>query len=133
MSISTRESILSALETNIPIILRLTPYTAGSLLRCIHFAFPAIFISVLIYGNHLARIGSIFILMGIMALFYASGGCLLTMLENRLCGDKFTVIDPLMEWLHIPINTRNRKSTTYAFMCANLIGGVAFLWMTYKE
>jgi hypothetical protein len=52
-------------------------------------------------------------LIGVFFLFFITNGCLLTMLEHRLCGDEFTIADPFIEVLGIELNSKNRVNVSY--------------------
>jgi hypothetical protein len=44
----------------------------------------------------------------IFILFNIFNGCILTRLEKRFCKNNFTVIDPFLEYLNLPVTFENR-------------------------
>ena len=54
-------------------------------------------------------------------------GCILKMLEHRLCGDEFTIADPFIELLDLELNSRNRMLISYCIA----IGYLAFFMIVY--
>ncbi len=49
-------------------------------------------------------------------------GCFISMLENRLCDDKFNIVDPFLEYNNVNINYKTRKIVTiYIAVCYTLI------------
>ncbi len=85
----------------------------GILSRSFHVGTPLMMIlTLLMAGQFLATISAIcLILVGIM--FYRFNGCFLSMLENRLCDDDFTIADPILEALHLDAVNENRLVGTY--------------------
>jgi hypothetical protein len=46
-------------------------------------------------------------------MYIAFGGCILSMLENKMCKDDFTVADPFLELLHLDKTSKNRYNITF--------------------
>jgi len=57
----------------------------------------------------------------IFVMFFAFGGCILSMVENKLCNDDFTIADPFLELLQLKKTSNNR----YIITCA--IGSVYYM------
>ena len=49
------------------------------------------------------------------------GGCILTILEQRLCKENYTVVDPFIKLFGLEINSKNRKSFTLCIMLPLLV------------
>ena len=92
---------------------RVSKKTLGQTLRSYHVSCPFVVIILLFYGTQLcvtiAAINLIFVFM----CFFLSNGCLLTMLEHRLCGDEFTIADPFIEFLGMDSTSKNRVKVSY--------------------
>jgi len=87
--------------------------TLGCTIRSYHVSMPFFFFIFLFYGSKEILILIIFGLFGALTMFYLSNGCLLTMLENRLCGDDFTIADPFIEYYGMELNSKNRVIISY--------------------
>ena len=126
-----KAALLATLEVSVPRLMHLSPRSAGHVLRALHFAFPALFILVVLTAPFWAVMSAIAGLFIVAYLFTTYRGCLLSMLEQRLCKDDFTVIDPVLEWTGTPINNRGRRRMTYSFMAIHFILGLWIFWMRW--
>jgi hypothetical protein len=54
----------------------------------------------------------IFLLVVIFLMFFIFDGCILSMIENKVCNDDFTIADPFLEVLEWDKNTKNRFNVT---------------------
>ena len=70
------------------------------------------FIILLIADQWVATV-SAFCLLLVALSFYRFNGCFLSMLENRLCNDDFTIADPILEVMHLDPTNENRLVGTY--------------------
>ena len=68
---------------------------------------------LLFYGSQLVVTISAINLIAVFTCFFMFNGCVLTMLEHRLCGDEFTIADPFIEGLDLELNSRNRMLISY--------------------
>jgi hypothetical protein len=69
----------------------------------------------------------IWCLICIIWIFHISlGGCVLTRIEQKLTGEKITIIDPLLELFHIPVN----KETTMGITL--LTSSTCFIFITFE-
>ena len=71
--------------------------TLGQTIRSYHVSLPFVVLILLFYGTQLTVSIAAINLIIVFILFFISNGCLLTMLEHRLCGDEFTIADPFIE------------------------------------
>jgi hypothetical protein len=92
---------------------RISKKTLGNTIRSYHVSIPFLFLIFLFYGSHKSLILIIISMFCCLILFYLSNGCLLTMLEHRLCGDDFTIADPFIEHYGMELNNKNRVTVSY--------------------
>lgn len=84
----------------------------GHLIRAIHFGLPFICFFLLLTGKfYLAMIGVAIIVKSVFA-FFILEGCYMSMIENKLLGDTFTVVDPMLEFLHFDVTRKSRYYIT---------------------
>lgn len=93
----------------VPYFPSLLGYCSGNVLRVLHV--------FLIFGTHvLSFIGNpkivCFIWVGLAASTYLFHGCLLTRVEIWMTGEKYSVVDPALEILGLPVNRTNRMKIT---------------------
>jgi len=101
--------------------------TIGMMLRSYHISAPLVFLVVLFNGSQLASTIIVINLICVFICFFLFNGCLLTMLEHRLCGDEFTVADPFIEMLDLESTNRNRMFISYFIA----IGYFLFFFIVY--
>ena len=85
----------------------------GILLRSFHISQPPLIFFAVATQNKYLAIFAISFFIAVVLLFFLFKGCFLTVLENKICNDDFTLIDPLLELLNKSINNSNRINTTY--------------------
>jgi hypothetical protein len=68
---------------------------------------------------------NLIVIFGLFTLVF--NGCILTMLEHRLCGDEYTIADPFIEQLDMELNSRNRMIVSYCIA----IGYFCFFFLVY--
>lgn len=88
-------------------------YILGQILRIIHFLKLQISLAIFIWGSKIACIIVIIFHCLIAISFNLFKGCIFTKLEMKLCQDKFTVVDPCMEFLGHEITYDNRMKFSY--------------------
>ena len=101
--------------------------TLGMTIRSYHLACPFVVLIVLCYGSQWWVTANAFSLMFVFFTYFICNGCLLTMLEHRLCGDEFTIADLFIEVLQMEMNTRNRMIVSYCIA----ISYFAFFFLVY--
>ena len=80
----------------------------GIIIRGFRISSPAnILISLLFLPKKLFILTIIYLLV-LLSFFIYFDGCLLTILERKLCGDDFTFIDPVLEAYDLELNNKNR-------------------------
>ena len=83
---------------------RLLPYTNGQMIRSFHMSSPFIFFLMSSIGPPWMIYITIAFLITITSFFIIFGGCVLSMLETKLCQDKFNILHPLMEYYSIVVH-----------------------------
>jgi hypothetical protein len=101
--------------------------TLGMTLRSYHVSCPFVVLILLFYGSQWCVTIAAMNLIVVFFLFVITNGCLLTMLEHRLCGDEFTIADPFIETMGIELNSRNRVKISYGIA----IGYFIFFFLVY--
>jgi hypothetical protein len=87
---------------------KLSRKTLGTYIRALHICGPLNIWLAMLYISKPISIFFIIILFILLFFFYIFDGCILTMLERKLCGDTFTFIDPFLEHNSLELNTKNR-------------------------
>ena len=102
--------------------------TLGYTMRSYHVSCPFFIMLLLFYGSQtvvtIAGLSLIFVF-GLFVLVF--NGCILTMLEHRLCGDEYTIADPFIEMMGMEMNSRNRMFISYCIA----IGYFMFFFLIY--
>ena len=88
--------------------LNVQPRTLGMLLRSFHSVTPFIWVCTALFGSiTFCRMTIVFMSASLIS-FFKYRGCWLTRLERRLCGDDFTIVDPIIETRGLQVNNRTR-------------------------
>lgn len=101
--------------------------TLGHTIRSYHVSLPFVVMILLFYGTQYSATVSGLCLIFVFIMFFISNGCLLTMLEHRLCGDEFTIADPFIEIFGIESTSENRVLVSYGIA----IGYFIFFYLVY--
>jgi hypothetical protein len=101
--------------------------TLGNTIRSYHVSLPFVIIILLFYASQWCVTIAALSLVGVFILFFITNGCLLTMLEHRLCGDEFTIADPFIEKMGMELNSKNRVLISYFIA----IGYFIFFFLVY--
>ena len=88
---------------------------------------PFVVIILLFYASQWCVTIAGLSLVGVFILFFITNGCLLTMLEHRLCGDEFTIADPFIEYMGMELNSKNQVKISYFIA----IGFFIFFFLVY--
>lgn len=84
----------------------------GIMMRSFHISTPIYFILVTLFAPKNVVWVVLFLLVIIFLMFFIFGGCILSMIENRVCNDDFTIADPYLEALEWEKNSKNRFNVT---------------------
>jgi hypothetical protein len=109
---------------------KVSNYTIGMYIRGWHIMTPIYTIILMFYVSKLFYHILIFNLLFVFFAFIYFNGCVLTVLETKLCGDTFTFIDPILEYNNIELNSKNRYNVS--FIVANLYLLVTFIIYFYR-
>ena len=90
-----------------------------------HIMTPIYTIILMFYFSKLSYHILIFNLFFVFSAFIYFKGCVLTVIESKLCGDTFTFIDPILEYNNIELNSKNRYNVS--FIVANLYLALTFI------
>ena len=102
--------------------------TLGYTMRSYHVSCPFILLTLLFYCPQWVvtfHAINLIVIFGLFTLVF--NGCILTMLEHRLCGDEYTIADPFIEQLDMELNSRNRMIISYCIA----IGYFCFFFLVY--
>ncbi len=92
---------------------RISKKTLGNTLRSYHVSMPFVVMVLLFYGSQLTVTIAGINLIVVFICFFLTNGCLLTMLEHRLCGDEFTIADPFIEFIGMESSSKNKVLVSY--------------------
>jgi len=92
---------------------KISQKTLGYTIRSYHVSCPFLVMILLFYGSQLAVTITAMNLFAVFILFFMFNGCILSMLEHRLCGDEYTIADPFIEYLDMESSSKNRMLISY--------------------
>lgn len=84
----------------------------GIMMRSFHMSFPVCFFLLCIFAPQPIVLGILSILVIILFMFFGFDGCILSMIENKICKDDFNIADPFLELLGWEKNRKNRFNIT---------------------
>jgi hypothetical protein len=91
---------------------KLSTKSLGILMRSFHTSTPVCFLLIALFAPKRV-VWIVFVLLVIILLmFILFDGCILSMIENKVCNDDFTIADPFLELLDWEKNTKNRFNVT---------------------
>ena len=123
----TRKKILDFLE-KLCESSRMSKKTLGYTMRSYHVSTPFVLMLFLFYGPQWAvtvHAVNLVIIFGLFTVVF--NGCILSMLEHRLCGDEYTIADPFIEFFGMELTSRNRMIISYGIA----IGYLIFFFLVY--
>lgn len=95
---------------------KINNYTIGQHFRALHVAIPMVLMTlVFLASKEIVKLVIIYFIF-IIFLFIYFDSCLLTLLERRLCNDKFTIFDILLEILNLPMDSKTQKLVSMTTM-----------------
>jgi hypothetical protein len=101
---------------------RFSPNTIGIILRSFHMSAPIGFLLLCALAPKPIVFLTLFLLMIIFFLFFIFGGCFLSVVENRICKDDFTIADPFLELIQAKKSNKNRYNVSlligFIYYCA---------------
>ncbi len=85
----------------------------GIMIRSLHMNLPGMILLIFCLGVDW-MVGLIILFIACSVVSYITfNGCILSMLEHRLCQDDFTLIDPFLEYFSLEITNKNRNQISY--------------------
>jgi len=84
----------------------------GIMMRSFHISTPLCFFFIILFAPKKVVWVVLFLLLVIFFMFFVFDGCILSMIENKVCDDDFTIADPFLEMLNLEKNTKNRLNIT---------------------
>lgn len=96
---------------------KLSDKSLGILIRSFHTSTPVSLLFLSIFAPLYVVNCIVAFLVVVFFLFFIFGGCFLTMVENQICNDDFTIADPFLELIEWEKNSKNR------FNISCIIGG----------
>lgn len=91
---------------------KFTKKSLGIMMRSFHMSTPIFFILIALFAPKRVVWIVIFLLIVILFMFFIFDGCILSMIENKVCEDDFTIADPYLEALEWEKNSKNRFNVT---------------------
>ena len=116
----TKKNFINFLEKkcdNIPI----SNKSLGILIRSIHINLPIIILIIVSCGSKTSAIIHVLFLLFVVFMYIIFNGCILSMLEERLCKEQYILVDPFIELSGREINYINRKLFTLWIMIPHVI------------
>ncbi len=86
--------------------------TLGIMMRSFHMSCPVGFFLIMIFAPLPICWVVITLLILILLMFCVFNGCIMSMVENKICNDDFTIADPFLELLEWEKNKKNRYKVT---------------------
>ena len=111
---------------------KMSKKSIGFLVRTIHASSPIIYMILVLFAPHIIAFITIVFSIFIFFLFYMFDGCMLSKIENALCEDKFTIIDPYLEMLDIPVTKKNIFFATKLFMVLYFIAILSVYYIRFS-
>jgi len=91
---------------------KLSNKSLGILMRSFHMSTPVFFLLIALFAPKKVVWIVFVLLVIILVMFITFDGCILSMIENKVCNDDFTIADPFLEHLDWEKNTKNRFNVT---------------------
>jgi len=93
----------------------------GIMMRSFHTGTPLSFFLILIFAPQYVVNIVVALLVIIFIMYLIFDGCILSMIENKVCNDDFTIADPFLELLEWEKTSKNR----YNISC--IVGGSYYI------
>lgn len=96
--------------------------SSGILIRSFHMASPiGFFLIMLLCQSRTICLFTLGVLVVIAFSFFFFDTCMISSLENRIIGDEFNIIDPVLELLGMELDFMNRLKISYGIGCFYII------------
>ena len=106
---------------------KLSDKSLGIMMRTFHISTPVSYLILsLLAPRYVVNIVAGLLLV-IFLMFIVFGGCILSMVENKICNDDFTIADPFLELLEMEKTSKNRFNISLTiFTIFNIIIGIIY-------
>jgi hypothetical protein len=106
---------------------KLSDKSLGIMMRTFHISTPVSYLILsLLAPRYVVNIVAGLLLV-IFLMFFVFGGCILSMVENKICNDDFTIADPFLELLEMEKTSKNRFNISLTiFTIFNIIIGIIY-------
>lgn len=112
--------------------LPLSMKSIGILIRSFHMASPiGFFMIMLLCPNKFICLFTLGVLVVIAFSFFFFDTCMVSSLENRIIGDDFNIIDPVLELLNMELSFMNRLKISYGIGCFYIMGMFGLYFMRF--
>lgn len=100
---------------------KLTDKSVVIIMRGFHVSTPITFFILSLVASQYAVNWVIALLIVVFCMFFIFDGCILSMVENKICNDDFTIADPFLELLEWEKTSKNR------FNISCIVGGLYYV------
>ena len=106
---------------------KLSDKSLGIMMRTFHISTPVSYLILSVLApRYVVNIVAALLLV-IFFMFFVFGGCILSMVENKICNDDFTIADPFLELLEMEKTSKNRFNISLTiFTIYNIIIGIIY-------
>jgi hypothetical protein len=106
---------------------KLSDKSLGIMMRAFHISTPVSYLILSLLAPRYVVNCVVGLLLLIFLMFFVFGGCILSMVENKICNDDFTVADPFLELLEMEKNSKNRFNISLTiFTIFDIIIGIIY-------
>ena len=106
---------------------KLSDKSLGIMMRTFHISTPVSYLILSVLApRYVVNIVAALLLV-IFLMFFVFGGCILSMVENKICNDDFTIADPFLELLEMEKTSKNRFNISLTiFTIYNIIIAIIY-------
>jgi hypothetical protein len=106
---------------------KLSDKSLGIMMRTFHISTPVSYLILSVLAPRFIVNIVAALLLAIFLMFFVFGGCILSMVENQICNDDFTIADPFLELLEMEKNSKNRFNISLTvFTIYNIIIAIIY-------
>jgi hypothetical protein len=106
---------------------KLSDKSLGIMMRTFHISTPVSYLILSVLAPRFIVNIVAALLFAIFLMFFVFGGCILSMVENQICNDDFTIADPFLELLEMEKNSKNRFNISLTiFTIYNIIIAIIY-------
>ncbi len=106
---------------------RISAKSNGYLIRSFHMYSAILILFILCMGPGWLVVPTSLFVVTIVAAFIVFSGCVLSILENRLCQDDFNICDPVLEYYSIETTNKNRTRLSNPVMVVYLMTSLSIV------